>query len=65
MRRVHTKHMAVAQSIGGEHADLAVADLARRTGISPGHPARRTACLRNLVSSITSTASSSARVSTA
>lgn len=37
--------MTVARNVGGEDADLAVCDLARRTGVLPRHAARRLALL--------------------
>src|ERR1700690_2653782 len=37
--------MAMTRNIGGEHADLAVRNLACRTGILPRHAARRFALL--------------------
>jgi hypothetical protein len=38
--------MAVARHIGGEHADLAIGDLARRTRVLARNPARRLALLQ-------------------
>jgi len=54
--------VAPGGNIGGEDTDLAVGDLARRAGILP---ADAVPCFKKPVSSMTSTASPSASVSSA
>src|SRR6201996_8087778 len=63
IQRAIDERMTVARHVGGEDADLAVRDLAGGTSVLPRHPARRLALLEKPVSSITSTASSSAKCS--
>ena len=46
IKRPVDEGMAVARHIGGEHADLAVGDLARRTRVLARDPARRLALLQ-------------------
>ena len=45
IQRTIDEGMTVARNVGGEHADLAVRDLARRTGVLTRHSARRLALL--------------------
>ena len=46
IKRPVDEGMAVARHIGGEHADLAIGDLARRTRVLPRDTARRLALLQ-------------------
>ncbi len=63
IQRTIDERMTMTRNVGSEDADLAVRDPACGTSVLPRHPARRLACLRKPVSSITSTASSSAECS--
>src|ERR1019366_5645146 len=45
IQRTIDERMTVARNVGSEDSDLAVRDLARRTGVLPCHPARLLALL--------------------
>src|SRR6476469_3449886 len=63
IQRAIDERMTMTRNVGSKDSDLAVRNLACRTGVLPRHPHDALPCLRKPVSSITSTASSSAKCS--